>query len=268
MEAAMLNRTDAILAGFTTIAVLTICFLTYQILKEPESKTTKVQSPPSRTTPLVLSDAQQRARSQQVREQAKKLTPPTTSFAGVPEDSEPAKPMLIGAVTTPPALNQELSATGVNKPEQAPTLPAIHFDFNKGDLPEEAQTQLASHAELLKSGEWDVLIQGHTDGRGSTGFNLRVGKQRAEAVKNYLATLEIPSARMHAVSLGKFALACTQDTDVCAQTNRRVTFSLVKKSPNIWQETQSEEMTKEQEKKSVQIQPTTDTHEQEEENPS
>ncbi len=260
----MLNRTDAILAGFTTVAVLTICFLTYQILKDPDPKVAKVQPTRSVSTPLVLSDAQKRARSQQVREQAKKLDPTIASFANLPEDSQPAKPMLIGTTTNTPPLKQELSANEVEISESIPTLNTIHFDFNKGELPEEAQDQLTSHAEILKSGQWDVLIQGHTDGRGSTGFNLKVGKQRADVVKDYLATLNVPKARMHAVSLGEFALACAQNTDACAKTNRRVAFSLVKR--NL--ENQGEGKAGGEEKSSVQTQSTTDTNEKEEESPS
>ena len=263
-----MNRTDAILAGFTSVAVLTICFLTYQILKEPETKVAKVQSTRSVTTPLVLSDAQKRARSQQVREQAKKLDPTVASFTDLPEVSQPAKPMLISTTTNRPTLKQEASANEVGPTESIPTLNPIHFDFNKGELPEDAQAQLRNYAEVLKSGEWDVLIQGHTDGRGSTGFNLKVGKQRAEAVKNYLATLEVPKARMHAVSLGEFALVCTQDTEDCAKTNRRVAFSLVRRDPNIWQGAQSVENTEGQENNSAQTQVTTDTKEEEEEEES
>lgn len=260
----MLNRTDAILAGFTTVAVLTICFLTYQILKDPEPKVAKVQSTQSVSIPLVLSDAQKRARSQQVREQAKKLDPNIASFADLPDDSQPAKAMLIGTTTNTPPLKQELSANEVETSESTPTLSTIHFDFNKGELPEEAQTQLTSHATILKSGQWDVLIQGHTDGRGSTGFNLKVGKKRADAVKDYLTTLDVPKARMHAVSLGEFALACTQDTDACAKTNRRVAFSLVKRKL----EDQGEGKTGGAEKPAVQTQSRTEMNEKEEESPS
>lgn len=260
----MLHRTDAILAGFTTVAVLTICFLTYQILKEPETKLAKVQPTRSVSTPLVLSDAQKRARSQQIREHAKKLDPTIASFSDLPEASQPAKPMLIGTTTSTLPIKPELSANGVEILESIPTLSAIHFDFNKGELPEEAQTQLTTYAEVLKSGEWDVLIQGHTDGRGSTGFNLRVGQQRAEVVKDYLATLNVPKARMHAVSFGEFALACTQDTDACAKTNRRVAFSLVKRT----QEDQGMGNSDGEENPSVQTQSTTDTKNKKEESPS
>lgn len=71
----MLNRTDAILAGFTSVAVITICFLTYQMLKEPETKVAKVRPTQAISTSVVFSDAQKRARSRQVREQVKKLNP-------------------------------------------------------------------------------------------------------------------------------------------------------------------------------------------------
>ncbi len=259
-----MNKTDAILAGFTSVAVLTICFLTYQILKEPGTKVAKVQATRSVSTPVIFSDEQKRARFKQVRDQAEKLDPTITSFTDLPEESQSAKPMLIGTTTNTPTIKPEISAYAVETPESIPTLNAIHFDFNKGELPEDAQTQLMSHAEVLKSGKWDVLIQGHTDGRGSTKFNLRVGKQRAEVVKDYLATLDVPKARMHAVSLGKFALACMQDTDACAKTNRRVAFSLVKRA----QEDQGMGNSDGEDNPSVQTQSTTDTKNKEEESPS
>lgn len=238
-----MNRTDAILAGFTSVAVLTICFLTYQILKEPETKMTKVRPTQAISTPVVFSDAQKRARSRQVREQANKLNPSNTSFSDLSKNSQAAKPMLISTTATTSTMDQQPTANEVEILESIPSLKDIHFDFNKGELPEQAQTQLASHARILKSEKWDVLIQGHTDSQGSVGFNLKVGQKRAEAVKEYLATQEVPNARMHIISLGEFEQACKQDTEACAINNRRVTFSLIKRDVEIFLNDTDEKIT-------------------------
>ena len=144
----------------------------------------------------------------------------------------------------------------------------VHFDFNKGELLEQAQTQLPSHAETLKSGTWDLLIQGHTDRHGSVGFNLRVEKRRPEVVKDYLATFEVPKARMHVVSLGEFEPTCQEDTEACANTNRQVTFSLVKRDSKIVQLDNRAGETEEQEINPVGTQNATDNMEKEEKSPS
>ncbi len=224
-----MNRTDTILAGLTGVAVLTICFVTYQILKDPGPKVAKVQPTRLVTTPLVTPDDTKNTRSQQVRKNARKLNPAIASFSDMQENSNPPKPMLIGTTAQETILNRQLSATDGNTPKSLPIFTDIHFDFNAGKLPEAAQSRLHAYAEILKSGQWDVLIKGHTDHRGSTGFNLRVGQKRADAVKEYLASLDVQKGRMHVVSLGEFDLTCKEDTEACANINRRVQFSLIKR---------------------------------------
>jgi peptidoglycan-associated lipoprotein len=224
-----MNRMDAILAGFTSIAVLTICFVTYQILKDPEAKVAKIQPTRLVTTPLVTPDGTKTIRSQQVRKYARKLNPAIASFSDLRENLNPPKPMLIGTTASEPTIKQRLSAEDAKTLESLPKFTDIHFDFNAGGLPEAAQTRLQGYADFLKSSQWDVLIKGHTDHRGSTGFNLRVGRKRADAVKEYLGSLDVPKGRMHVVSLGEFDLACKQDTEACANINRRVQFSLIKR---------------------------------------
>lgn len=238
----MLNRTDAILAGFTSVAVVTICFLTYQILKEPEPKVTKVQPTRSVVTPLAKPETKKRTHSQQIRKKPHALKPAVANLSDIQQHSKPAGALLIGTTPTTPKVDKQISRLNEGTPSSIPTLADIHFDFNKGELPENAQTQLRNHAEILKSGKWEVLIQGHTDHRGSTRFNLRVGQKRAEAVKDYLTTLDVPKGHMHVVTLGEFNQICKQDTEACADANRRVGFTLIKSDT-----TSSEQVNKERE---------------------
>jgi peptidoglycan-associated lipoprotein len=48
-----------------------------------------------------------------------------------------------------------------------------------------------------------VLIQGNTDERGTSEYNLALGQKRAEAVRRALSLLGVPDSQMEAVSLGK-----------------------------------------------------------------
>ncbi len=263
-----MNRTDTILAGLTGVAVLTICFVTYQILKDPEAKVAKVQPTRSVTTPLVTPDDTKTTRSQQVRKNARKLNPAIASFSDLRENSNPPKPMLIGTTAPEPTIKPPLSATDAKTPESLPLFTDIHFDFNAGELPEAAQTRLQGYAEILKSGQWDVLIKGHTDNRGSTGFNLRVGQKRADAVKEYLASLDVQKGRMHVVSLGEFDLTCKQDTEACANINRRVQFSLIKRETESGQSKSIDRETMKEKEDRMKVQGPDDELEKEEESSS
>ncbi len=102
------------------------------------------------------------------------------------------------------------------------------FDTNKSDLREDARTALTKDAEFLRSyPQVRVSIEGHCDERGSTEYNLGLGQRRAEAVKNFLVSLGIPSDRMTTVSWGKERPFCTEHDESCWQQNRRGHFVMV-----------------------------------------
>ena len=66
-----------------------------------------------------------------------------------------------------------------------------------------------------------VLIQGNTDERGTTEYNLALGERRSEAVLHELETLGVPDSQLEAVSLGKEKpLAMGHDEASWAQNRR------------------------------------------------
>ncbi len=48
-----------------------------------------------------------------------------------------------------------------------------------------------------------MLIQGNTDERGTSEYNLALGQKRAEAVRRAMSLLGVADSQMEAVSLGK-----------------------------------------------------------------
>lgn len=48
-----------------------------------------------------------------------------------------------------------------------------------------------------------MLIQGNTDERGTSEYNLALGEKRAEAVRRELTLLGVSDSQIEAVSLGK-----------------------------------------------------------------
>jgi peptidoglycan-associated lipoprotein len=65
------------------------------------------------------------------------------------------------------------------------------------------------------------LIEGHCDERGTSEYNLALGDRRANAAREYLASLGIDASRIRTVSYGKERPFCTASTEECWQQNRR-----------------------------------------------
>src|SRR5690606_40944822 len=58
----------------------------------------------------------------------------------------------------------------------------VHFDFDRSDIRPDAAAILERKARVLKANpNLVVRIEGHTDERGSTEYNLALGQRRAES---------------------------------------------------------------------------------------
>ena len=63
----------------------------------------------------------------------------------------------------------------------------VLFDFDKAEIKPEAERTLDQVGTVIAQfPEGKVLIEGHTDSKGSPDMNLQLSKRRAEAVKNWL----------------------------------------------------------------------------------
>jgi peptidoglycan-associated lipoprotein len=67
-----------------------------------------------------------------------------------------------------------------------------------------------------------LLLEGHTDERGGSEFNLALGQKRAEAVSRALALLGAQDSQLEAVSYGKERPAATGNDEAAWAKNRRV----------------------------------------------
>jgi outer membrane protein OmpA-like peptidoglycan-associated protein len=99
----------------------------------------------------------------------------------------------------------------------------IQFDLNSARVKPESQQALANLATALKSPELlasKFAVEGHTDATGRADSNLRLSQQRADAVRDLLASQGIASQRLQASGKGASDLA--NKTDPAAAENRRV----------------------------------------------
>lgn len=87
----------------------------------------------------------------------------------------------------------------INLPEN------ILFDFDKAEIKPEAEPTLKKISELLAYyKDSPMKINGHTDSKGSDGYNQKLSEQRAEAVKKYLTEkFSVKSSRLQAKGFGE-----------------------------------------------------------------
>jgi OOP family OmpA-OmpF porin len=102
----------------------------------------------------------------------------------------------------------------------------LEFDFAKATIRPRSYPYLNRVADILVKKGASLKLGGHTDAIGSTEANLKLSKDRAESVKNYLVSKGADSARIEAVGYGKSQPIATNKTAKGRQTNRRVEFTL------------------------------------------
>lgn len=84
------------------------------------------------------------------------------------------------------------------------TADRVFFDTDKFDIDTEDQAVLRSQAAwLARYPNKRVTIEGHCDERGTRDYNIALGDRRANAAKNFLATLGVDAARISTISYGK-----------------------------------------------------------------
>ena len=100
----------------------------------------------------------------------------------------------------------------------------VKFGFDKAVLSDEAKAALDAFAAQLKAENKNVYIevQGHTDNVGGELYNEKLGKQRAEAVEEYLAKQGIPLFRIESISYGESEPVADNKTREGHAQNRRV----------------------------------------------
>ena len=68
----------------------------------------------------------------------------------------------------------------------------IFFEFDKSRLTDESKETLKRNAGWLKGNpDLKIMIEGHCDERGMDAYNLALGDQRANRVKEYLETIKL-----------------------------------------------------------------------------
>ncbi len=104
---------------------------------------------------------------------------------------------------------------------------AVRFDVNKSSLTPQAKTNLDKLVPVFKEySETNIDIFGYTDSSGKVDFNLKLSKDRAETVKNYLISKGLVAERLKTTGLGVADPIATNETVEGKSQNRRVEFAI------------------------------------------
>ena len=109
--------------------------------------------------------------------------------------------------------------------EPSAELTDVYFDFDQYAIRSDARSGLKAAATILKAQpNPTIVIEGHCDERGTSAYNLVLGERRAQAAKRYLQDLGLAASQIQIASYGKERPFCTEHSEACWQSNRRVHF--------------------------------------------
>lgn len=102
----------------------------------------------------------------------------------------------------------------------------LEFDLGKSTIKASSDSSLGRVAALLVQKNFSLKLSGHTDNVGSAAANLRLSKDRAEAVKAYLVEQGANPSRIEATGYGAGQPIASNKTAGGRQQNRRVEFTI------------------------------------------
>jgi peptidoglycan-associated lipoprotein len=158
--------------------------------------------------------------------------PPPPPPAATPAPPAPPPPPAPAPAPAPRPLTEEevFARKSVDQLNAEKPLDDVFFDLDKSDIRDDGRPVLQRDADWLK--KWpttQITVEGHADSRGSSEYNLGLGSRRATAVKDYLASLGVPAARVTVISKGKEQPFCSEENESCWQQNRRGHFLITGK---------------------------------------
>ena len=103
----------------------------------------------------------------------------------------------------------------------------VYFDFDKSDITSNSKLALDKMVNIFNEyAETNILVEGHTDDKGTDSYNLALSEKRAMAVGNYLKNNGIASSRLTIKWYGEAQPKVENTSDANRAENRRVEFGI------------------------------------------
>ncbi|HSW07724.1 peptidoglycan-associated lipoprotein Pal [Aquabacterium sp.] len=154
-------------------------------------------------------------------------TPPATSTQSAsPPLKSAGSTTSAPSVTAPPSTRSTVASTTLppylDPKSDISTGRSVYFDFDSALVRQDFGNLIDRHGKyLIANPALAIKIEGNTDERGSAEYNLALGQQRAESVRQALKIYGVPAARMEAVSWGRERPQATGHDEAAWAQNRR-----------------------------------------------
>ncbi len=103
----------------------------------------------------------------------------------------------------------------------------VYFDFNSSAIRPDAEKILREAVATLKRNPGaDILVTGNCDTRGSEAYNEKLGRRRAEAVRQFMLDNKIDAERIRIVSRGKLDAVAPVSDLIGMQKDRNAQFMI------------------------------------------
>lgn len=98
-----------------------------------------------------------------------------------------------------------------------------YFDFDSNVIHDDDRPAINAHArQLAKNGSSKVMLEGHTDPRGSREYNIGLGERRAKSVAEAMTAQGAKPNQLRLVSYGAEKPAAPGNSESAYQKDRRV----------------------------------------------
>jgi len=99
----------------------------------------------------------------------------------------------------------------------------VYFEFDSADVAPDDRQIIMAHAQYLASHpEAKVVLEGHTDERGTREYNIALGERRAKSVRQLMLLQGVAQSQMDLISFGEERPVAPEHDESAWKLNRRV----------------------------------------------
>ena len=128
-----------------------------------------------------------------------------------------------GGSSVPLEKSGKIKSEELKNQEDLRAIRVIYFDYDNAIVSSEFRQVLEAHAAyLIENFAARVVLEGHTDERGTREYNLALGENRALAVKRQLSIMGVRDTQIDLVSFGEERPDMLGQGEEVFSLNRRV----------------------------------------------
>ncbi len=102
----------------------------------------------------------------------------------------------------------------------------VYFSFNSSEITPEMKFIIDKHLNFLKKhSDIKVILEGHTDERGSNTYNIVLGEKRAQSIKDVILAAGVPDTQVEIISYGESRPKTAGGNETNWAQDRRAVFT-------------------------------------------